>query len=167
MTVQKPALSVQYILNLEESHDGFKLITLGRKQFTQFITPLISIGLIVFGFYVGFNGAGRYYVGLGALFLCIQLAVRYWLLPMIFKRQFVRYQLGKSEQKLALYQDYAVMSSHGRDREFSYQEVKHFAEGKLTYVIELKTRVVYIVPKRVLDKNDRVLFENTFNKLHR
>ncbi|MCF9034541.1 YcxB family protein [Acinetobacter nectaris] len=165
MTTQKPALSLQYVLNLEESQDGFKLITLGKKQFTQFITPLISIGLIVFGFYVGFNGAGRYYVGLGALFLFIQLAVRYWLLPMIFKRQFVRYQLGKNEQKLALYQDYAVMSSNGRDREFSYKEVKHFAQGKLTYVIELKTRAVLIIPKRALDTNDQALFENTFNKL--
>jgi hypothetical protein len=32
--------------------------------------------------------------------------MRYWLLPMLFKRQFVRYQFGKSQQGIDLYQDY-------------------------------------------------------------
>lgn len=56
---------------------------------------------------MGFDGVGRYYVALGAFFLILQGIMRYWFLPMMFKRQFIKYQFGKSEQGIDLYQDYA------------------------------------------------------------
>ncbi|MEW4937948.1 hypothetical protein ABKJ23_07850, partial [Acinetobacter baumannii] len=105
MTEQKSALSLRYYLNLEESQDGFGLVTFGKKQFTRFLTPVISIAIIIWGLYLGFSGVGRYYVALGVFFLVMQGLMRYWLLPMMFKRQFVRYQFGKSEQGIDLYQD--------------------------------------------------------------
>ena len=49
MSELKPALSLRYFLNLEESQDGFALATFGKKQFTRFITPLISVGIIAWG----------------------------------------------------------------------------------------------------------------------
>ena len=52
-------------MNLEESQDGFSLVTFGKKQFTRFLTPAISIAIIIWGFYLGLSGVGRYYVGLG------------------------------------------------------------------------------------------------------
>ena len=107
MSETKPTLSLRYFLNLEESQDGFALATFGKKQFTRFITPAVSLGIMIWGFYLGFEGVGRYYVALGAVFLLLQLFMRYWFLPMMFKRQFVKYQFGKSEQGLDLYQDYA------------------------------------------------------------
>ena len=73
MSETKPAVSVRYSLSLEESQDGFALATFGKKQITRFITPLVSIGIIIWGFYLGFNGVGRYYVALGAFFLILQL----------------------------------------------------------------------------------------------
>lgn len=165
MSEQKPALSLNYLLNIDESQDGFKLMTLGKKQLTQWITPLISVGLIIWGFYLGFSGIGRYYVGLGAVFLTLQLTVRYVVLPMIFKRQFVKYQLGRNEQTISLFQHYFEVVSNGRQKTYTYSEVKHFAQGKLTYVIELKTRVVIIVPKRVMTESHQMtVFENTFKK---
>ncbi|MFH4243093.1 hypothetical protein WAI99_23470, partial [Acinetobacter baumannii] len=78
--------------------DGFGLVTFGKKQFTRFLTPVISIAIVIWGFYLGLSGVGRYYVALGIFFLIMQGLMRYWLLPMMFKRQFVRYQFGKSEQ---------------------------------------------------------------------
>lgn len=163
MSDKKPALSLTYLLNLEESQDGFKLATFGKKQITQLVTPLISIGLIIWGLYLGASGAGRYYVILGAIFLLMHSAVRYVLLPFIFKRQFVKYQLGKSEQTFDLYQHHAVLLSKGQSRTFSYSDVNKFAEGNLTYILELKSRTVIIVPKRVFKtKTDQTLFENTF-----
>ncbi len=163
MSDKKPAVSVHYLLNLEESQDGFKLATFGKKQITQFITPLISVGLIIWGVYLGASGAGRYYVILGALFLIMQSIVRYALLPIIFKRQFVKYQLGKSEQHLSLYQDYAQLSSAGRTRTFEYSDVKRFCEGKITYILELKSRTVIIIPKRAFASSaDQTVFKNTF-----
>ena len=68
MSETKPAVSVRYFLNLEESQDGFALATFGKKQISRFITPFVSIGIIIWGFYLGFNGVGRYYVALGAFF---------------------------------------------------------------------------------------------------
>lgn len=93
------------------------------------------------------------------------MLMRYWFLPMMFKRQFVKYQFGKSEQGIALYQDYAEISANGRDKVVHYNEVQNFASGKLTYMIELKNRMVIIVPKRVFESTaDQTLFENTFKK---
>lgn len=165
MSELKPALSLRYFLNLEESQDGFALATFGKKQFTRFITPLISVGIIAWGIYLGLDGVGRYYLALGVFFLVLQMLMRYWFLPMMFKRQFVKYQFGKSEQGIALYQDYAEISANGRDKVVHYNEVQNFASGKLTYMIELKNRMVIIVPKRVFKSTaDQTLFENTFKK---
>ncbi|MQW92489.1 hypothetical protein GFH30_11090 [Acinetobacter wanghuae] len=165
MSEPKPTLSTRYFLNLEESQDGFALATFGKKQFTQFLTPLVSIGIIIWGFSMGFSGVGRYYVGLGAFFLIMQLLMRYWFLPMMFKRQFVKYQFGKSEQGIALFQDYAELYNDGRTKVVPYGEVQKFAAGKLTYMIELKSKTVVIVPKRAFkDATEQTLFENTFKK---
>ena len=166
MSETKPAVSLRYSLNLEESQDGFALATFGKKQLTRFITPLVSIGIIIWGFYLGFNGVGRYYVALGAFFLILQLIMRYWFLPMMFKRQFVKYQFGKSEQGIELFQDYAEIYANGRKQIFNYSEVQNFAIGKLTYMIELKNRTVIIVPKRAFEQQsaDQSVFENTFKK---
>ncbi|MGS0706448.1 YcxB family protein [Acinetobacter sp. ANC 3781] len=166
MSETKPAVSLRYSLNLEESQDGFALATFGKKQLTRFITPLVSIGIIIWGFYLGFNGVGRYYVALGAFFLILQLIMRYWFLPMMFKRQFVKYQFSKSEQGIELFQDYAEIYANGRKQIFNYSEVQNFAIGKLTYMIELKNRTVIIVPKRAFEQQsaDQTVFENTFKK---
>ena len=166
MSETKPAVSLRYSLNLEESQDGFALATFGKKQLTRFITPLVSIGIIIWGFYLGFNGVGRYYVALGAFFLILQLIMRYWFLPMMFKRQFVKYQFGKSEQGIELFQDYAEIYANGRKQIFNYSEVQNFAIGKLIYMIELKNRTVIIVPKRAFEQQsaDQTVFENTFKK---
>ena len=165
MSDTQPALSLRYFLNLEESQDGFALATFGKKQFTRFITPAISLAIIGWGFYLGFNGVGRYYVALGAFFLIMQLLMRYWFLPMMFKRQFVKYQFGKSEQGIDLYQDHGELHANGRKNTFSYAEVANFASGKLTYMLEMKNRTVVIVPKRAFaNAADQAIFENTFKK---
>ena len=160
-----PALSLRYYLNLEESQDGFSLATFGKKQLTRFITPLVSIAIIIWGVYLGPTGVGRYYVALGVFFLLLQLLMRYWFLPMMFKRQFVKYQFGKSEQGLELFQDHVELYANGRKQNFSYHEVQSFAMGKLTYMVEFKNRTVVIVPKRAFtDRQQQALFENTFKK---
>ena len=165
MTEQKTALSLRYYLNLEESQDGFSLVTFGKKQFTRFLTPAISIAIIIWGLYLGFSGVGRYYVGLGVFFLVMQGLMRYWLLPMLFKRQFVRYQFGKSEQGIDLYQDYFELYASGRKQVMQYSDVQTFAKGKLTYMLELKNKTVIIVPKRAFAQiSDQTIFENTFKK---
>ena len=165
MSETQPAISVRYFLNLEESQDGFALATFGKKQITRFITPLVSIGVIIWGFMLGFTGVGRYYVALGIFFLVMQLVMRYWFLPMMFKRQFVKYQFGKSEQGIELFQDHAEIYANGRKQIFNYNEVQNFAIGKLTYMIELKNRTVVIVPKRAFEQSaDQSVFENTFKK---
>ena len=165
MSETQPAVSVRYFLNLEESQDGFALATFGKKQITRFITPLVSIGVVIWGFMLGFTGVGRYYVALGIFFLVMQLVMRYWFLPMMFKRQFVKYQFGKSEQGIELFQDHAEIYANGRKQIFNYNEVQNFAIGKLTYMIELKNRTVVIVPKRAFEQSaDQSVFENTFKK---
>ena len=91
--------------------------------------------------------------------------MRYWFLPMMFKRQFVKYQLGKSEQGIELFQDYAEIHANGRKNTFNYTEVANFAEGKLTYMVELKSKTVIIVPKSAFSTAaDQTMFVNTFKR---
>ena len=165
MSESRPTISVRYHLDLEESQDGFALVTFGKKTFSRFLTPVISIAIIIWGFYLGFSGVGRYYVALGAFFLIMQGIMRYWLLPTLFKRQFTRYQLGKSEQGIDLYQDYFELVNAGRKQTLHYAEVQTFAIGKLTYMLELKNRTVIIVPKRAfINSTDQTKFEHCFKK---
>ncbi|WP_436659983.1 YcxB family protein [Acinetobacter sp. P1(2025)] len=165
MSEQRPTLSLRYYLNLEESQDGFALVTFGKKTITRFLTPVISIAVILWGFYLGLTGVGRYYVALGVFFLLMQGLMRYWLLPLLFKRQFVRYQFGKSEQGIDLYQDQFELYAAGKKQTVQYTEVQSFAIGKLTYMLELKNHTVVIVPKRAFtDSNDQNKFENSFKK---
>ena len=166
MSDNKPTLSVRYFLNIDESQDGFGLATFGKKQFTRFLTPLVSLAILIWGFYLGLDGVGRYYVALGAFFIILQVIMRYWLLPMMFKRQFEKYQFGKHEQGIDLFQNSAELFSSGRPKQaFSYTDVNKFAAGKLTYMIELKNSTVVIIPKRAFEnETDRTLFENTFKK---
>lgn len=165
MSEQRPTLSLRYYLNLEESQDVFALVTFGKKTITRFLTPVISIAVILWGFYLGLTGVGRYYVALGVFFLLMQGLMRYWLLPLLFKRQFVRYQFGKSEQGIDLYQDQFELYAAGKKQTVQYTEVQSFAIGKLTYMLELKNHTVVIVPKRAFtDSIDQNKFENSFKK---
>lgn len=166
MSDTQPVLSVRYFLSLEESQDGFGLATFGKKQLTRFLTPAISIAIVIWGLYLGFEGVGRYYVALGVFFLILQILMRYWFLPMMFKRQFIKYQFGQSEQGIDLFQHSAEIFSSGRPKQtFAYSEVQNFVVGKLTYMLELKNHIVVIVPKRAFASDtDRHLFENTFKK---
>ncbi|MGK5737166.1 YcxB family protein [Acinetobacter junii] len=165
MSEQRPTLSLRYYLNLEESQDGFALVTFGKKTITRFLTPVISIAVILWGFYLGLTGVGRYYVALGVFFLLMQGLMRYWLLPLLFKRQFVRYQFGKSEQGIDLYQNQFELYAAGKKQIVQYTEVQSFAIGKLTYMLELKNHTVVIVPKRAFtDSIDQNKFENSFKK---
>ena len=82
---------------------------------------------------------------------------------MMFKRQFIKYQFGKNEQGLDLFQDYAEISANGQKKTFNYKDVQNFAIGRLTYMIELKNRTVIVVPKQAFkDSTDQAVFENTF-----
>ncbi len=165
MSEQRPTLSLRYYLNLDESQDGFALVTFGKKTITRFLTPVISIAVILWGFYLGLTGVGRYYVALGVFFLLMQGLMRYWLLPLLFKRQFVRYQFGKSEQGIDLYQNQFELYAAGKKQIVQYTEVQSFAIGKLTYMLELKNHTVVIVPKRAFtDSIDQNKFENSFKK---
>lgn len=162
----KPELKLRYFMSLDESQDGFSLATFGKKQITRYLTPLVSVAILLWGVYLGLDGVGRYYVALGAFFLALQLGMRYWFLPMMFKRQFERYQFGKTEQGIDLYQDNAELFSSGRPKQvIQYADVQRFAEGKLTYMIELKNKTVVIVPKRAFEnEREQQVFQNTFKR---
>lgn len=166
MSDNKPALSIRYFLNLEESQDGFGLATFGKKQFTRFLTPLVSVAILIWGLYLGLEGVGRYYVALGVFFIVLQIIMRYWFLPMMFKRQFEKYQFGQNEQGIDLFQHSAELFSSGRPKQaFNYSDVNKFVIGKLTYMIELKNSTVVIVPKRAFnDPADQKIFENSLKK---
>ena len=78
---------------------------------TRFILPLIGVGIIVWGFMLGFSGVGATYVALVIFSWFYKFSCAIGSIPMMFKRQFVKYQFGKSEQGIDLYQDYAIYAN--------------------------------------------------------
>lgn len=158
-------LSIRYFLTLEESQDGFSLATFGQKPITRFLTPLISIALVAWGIYLGATDVGKYYVGLGGFFLLLQLLMRFYILPWLFKRQFVRHQFGQTEQGIDLYSDYAEFYASGRRKKVNYADIKQLIESKLTYMIELKSQTMVVVPKRALvDAAQQQIFIQAFKR---
>lgn len=164
-TTTQAVLSIRYFLNLAESQDGFSMATFGKKPITRFLTPLISVALIAYGVYLGATDVGRYYVALGGFFLVLQLIMRFYLLPWLFKRQYVRHQFGLSEQGVDIYQDYVEFFASGRSKKIKYEQIKRLIQSKKTYLIELKDQTIIVVPKRALtDAAQQQQFVQAFNR---
>lgn len=163
MTDSVPSFSCRYCLTLEESKEGFALATFGKKKFTRFITPLISIAIIIWGISLGMDGVGRFYVVLGVTFLLLQIFLRFVFLPKMFERQYKRYKFGEVQQGIDLYQNYGVLIAAGREQKFNYADVLKFVSGQLSYMIELKDKTVIILSRAGIEKTgQQAFFESVF-----
>lgn len=165
MTDLLPIFTCRYYLTLEEAKEGFALATFGKQKFTRFITPIISIAIIAWGLSMGMAGVGKYYVVLGSVFLLLQIALRFLLLPRLFERQYTRYKFGDTEQGITLYQDYGVLLANAREQKFNYSDVNKFSKGQKSYMLELRDSTVIIVSKQAVEKTGQMdFFESVFSK---
>ncbi|KAA8731721.1 hypothetical protein F4V57_12080 [Acinetobacter qingfengensis] len=163
MTDANPSFSCRYFLTLDEAKEGFALATFGKKRFTQYITPILSILIIIWGLSLGLSGVGKFYVILGATFLILQLLLRFVLLPKLFTRQYQRYKFGETEQGIDLYQQHAVILVAGNEQIIQYTEIAKFAEAKQAYLIELKNKTVIIISKKAVEvTGQKDFFESVF-----
>lgn len=165
MTDIVPSFSCRYHLSLDEAKEGFALATFGKKKFTRFVTPLISIAIIIWGLSLGVTGVGKFYVILGVTFLILQLVLRFIFLPKMFARQYTKYKFGEMEQGIDLYQNHGVLIAADRQQNFNYSDVVKFVIGKVSYMLELKDRTVIIVSKSsVVQTGQQALFESVFKQ---
>lgn len=165
MTDIVPSFSCRYHLSLEEAKEGFALATFGKKKFARFVTPLISIAIIIWGLSLGVTGVGKFYVILGVTFLILQLVLRFIFLPKMFARQYTKYKFGEMEQGIDLYQNHGVLIAADRQQNFNYSDVVKFVIGKVSYMLELKDRTVIIVSKSsVVQTGQQALFESVFKQ---
>ncbi|MCH4247955.1 MAG: hypothetical protein LKF82_08985 [Acinetobacter populi] len=165
MTDIVPSFSCRYHLSLDEAKEGFALATFGKKKFARFVTPLISIAIIIWGLSLGVTGVGKFYVILGVTFLILQLVLRFIFLPKMFARQYTKYKFGEMEQGIDLYQNHGVLIAADRQQNFNYSDVVKFVIGKVSYMLELKDRTVIIVSKSsVMQTGQQALFESVFKQ---
>lgn len=162
---EQASFSCRYYLTLDESKEGFALATFGKKKFTRYLTPLLSVGIIIWGIYLGWQGIGQVYIILGVAFLLLQLLMRFVILPKLFARQYQRYNYGQIEQGIDLYQDHAVLIAADRQQRFAYKDVQRLIVGKVSYVIELKDKTVIILSKSAIEATGKQdVFESAFRK---
>ena len=121
MSEQRPTLSLRYYLNLDESQDGFALVTFGKKTITRFLTPVISIAVILWGFYLGLTGVGRYYVALGVFFLLMQGLMRYWLLHCCLNDNLFVTSLAKVNRELIYIKTNLSFTQQGKSKQYNTQ----------------------------------------------
>lgn len=165
MSENTPRFSCQYQLTLDEAKDGFGLATFGKRKISRYLTPLISVGIIIWGISLGMTGVGQFYVILGAVFLTLQLFLRLVFLPKMFERQYRQSRMNEMHQSISLYQDYAVLSAGGQEKTFKYSEVQNFMVGEQSYMIELLDKMVIIVSKAAVAKTgENEFFESVFTK---
>ena len=165
MTESTPSFSCRYSLTLSEAQEGFALATFGKKKLTRFISPMISFAIIIWGVSLGLAGVGKIYVMIGATFLLLHLLMRFFFLPRMFKRQYLRHKFGEVEQGIDLYQSYGVLMAAGREQNFNYTDVVKFIAGRVSYMLELQDKTVIILSKAAIEHTgQRAFFESIFQK---
>lgn len=160
--MSKASISLRYRLELAEFQEAFKVASFGQKGIMAWLTTVLATAMMLYGAYLGFD-KGKFYIIFGAVFSIMQLLIRFYIVPMLFKRQFVKSKLDSIEQGIELYQTEFVIWYNGREKRFSYQDVHKTAEGLACYVLELKNHLSVIVPKRAfVDAEQQQLFKNQF-----
>lgn len=161
--MSKATISLRYQLQLKEFQEAFKIASFGQKGITAWITTVLATAMMLYGVYLGFDTGGKFYIIFGAVFSIMQLVIRFYLVPAMFKRQFLKNKLDTVQQGIDLYQNEFVLWNNGRDKHLSYSEVQKTAEGESCYVLELKNRVSVIVPTRAFESvEQQQLFKSQF-----
>lgn len=165
MNDTSPSFSCSYQLTLDEAKDGFGLATFGKKRISRYLTPLMSVGIIIWGISLGMTGVGQFYVILGVVFLALQMLLRLVFLPKMFERQYKQSRMDEMQQCINLYQDSAVLAAGGQEKPFKYEEVQNFMVGQSSYMIELRDKMVIIVSKSAVAQTGQAdFFESVFTK---
>jgi hypothetical protein len=166
---EAPLISLRYSLSLPEAQEGFRLATRQRKGKAQYFMALACALVIVWGFWLGIDGQGRYFVILGAFFFLSQAMLQYAVLPWLFRRQYEKHQVANVLQGIDIYAS-KVTLYHGiennQDREhFALHNVKSLNKGQLSYVLVFETGMMCMVPRRCVEQaNVSHLFEQSFLK---
>lgn len=159
----KPSISLRYQLQLNEFQEAFRIASFGQKGIMAWITTIIATGFMLWGFKLGFDNGGKFFIIFGATFSIMQLLIRFWLVPMMFKRQFIKMQLDKRTQGIDLYQTEFSLWNNDKSQTFPYSEVVKTAQGSSCYVLEMKNRVSVIIPTRAFaDEQQHTLFKQQF-----
>lgn len=160
--MSKPSISLRYYLQLTEFQEAFKVASFGQKGIMAWITTVLATAMMLYGAYLGFD-KGKFYIIFGAVFSIMQLLIRFYLVPMLFKRQFTKNKLDSIERGIDLYQTEFAIWHNGREQRCNYQDVHKTAEGVSCYVLELKNRHSVIVPKSAFrDAEQQEMFKNQF-----
>lgn len=158
---EQATISLRYQLKLEEFQEAFRIASFGQKGIMAWMTTIIATLLMLWGFKIGFDNGGKYYIIFGAIFSIMQLIIRFYFMPQIFKRQFLKMQLDKKMQGIDLYQKNFYLAND-KGQYYAYPDVKKTAEGQLCYVLELKNHIAVIVPKRELTAEQQAIFKQQF-----
>lgn len=93
---EKPTISLRYQLQLDEFQEAFRIASFGQKGIMAWTTTILATLLMLWGFKLGFDNGGKFYIIFGAMFSVMQLIIRFYLVPLMFKRQFIKMQIGRA-----------------------------------------------------------------------
>lgn len=170
--IQKPLISLRYTLSLAEAQEGFRLATRQRKSKARYFMPLACALIIAWGFWLGFDDKGRYFVILGASFFLLQAILQYGVMPWLFRRQYDKHQVGNVTQGIDVYAGKVTLyheSENKQDKQsFGLHEVKSLHKGALSYVLIFESDMMCMVPRRSVVQADTVnVFEQIFSEKSR
>ena len=160
-----PVISLRYTLTLPEAQNGFYLATTAQKWKSRVAVQLVCVLIILWGFWLGVQGDGLYFVCLGGFFLLMQVGLQHVLLPWLFKRQYVQQSVGKVAQGIDISQQDVRLFHGTQSQAFPLLDVEKMNTGKLCYLLIFKSGMVSIVPRRAVDEAGvTALFESALSR---
>lgn len=164
---ERPFVSLRYTLSLPEAQDGFRIAAQQRKGKMHWVMTLACALIIAWGFWLGFDDKGRYFVILGAFFFLSQATLQYGVMPWLFKRQYHKHQVAHVLQGIDIYSSngsqqpcsnqfdkvtlYHGMADKQDKQNFALSEVKSLRKGQLCYVLVFESGMMCMIPRRSVE----------------
>jgi hypothetical protein len=160
-------ISIRYYLSLTEAQEGFQLAS--PKGHSTLIVQLLSVLIVLWGFWLGVPRGGLYFMILGGVFLVLQLMMQHVIIPRLFRRQYNQQRVASMQQGVDV--DMVAQSItlfHTEDdtpqqQRFKLNDVSSVQKGKAIYLFSFNSGMLGIVPLRAVKEANQVeLFERVF-----
>lgn len=159
-------ISLRFVLALPEALDGMRMATRERRGLSQWLIPIFCVGIIIWGIWLQIaHASGLYFIVLGGGFLLLQQLLHSLILPWMLKRQYYAQSIDKTQQGIDVYPQQLLLVYGNQRQRFGKDEIVRLQKGKLSYLLRMKSGMVMIIPRRVVDDEQvTVAFEQALQQ---
>lgn len=159
-------ISLRYYLSLTEAREGFNVASQSPNGHAKLLIQLICVLIVLWGFWLGVDRGGLYFMILGGMFLALQISFQTIIFPALFKRQYSKQQIATTQQGMDIdLTAQTITLLHADQREYlRFADVVSAQKYQHIYLFSFNSGMLGIVPRgAVQDANEVERFERAFN----